>query len=251
MLRRCAGEPLEHVVGWASFCGRRVELDPGVFVPRRRTELLARLAIVHARAIADAHAAAPRALVVDLCCGSGAVGLVVAEAVPGVELHAADLDPRAVRCARRNLAGVGEVHHGDLFAPLPTALRGRVDVLIANVPYVPTSAVALLPREAREHEPRSALDGGGDGLDVLRRVPRGRSHLAGGRWRACCRRCPTTRWMPPRAPSTPPVCSRTPSATPIWERRLWPRCVSRRTRCRSASSAGHGSRTSRSASSAS
>jgi release factor glutamine methyltransferase len=88
-----------------------------------------------------------------------------------VQLHAADLDPAAVRCARRNL--VGSVYEGDLYAALPAALRGRVDVLVANAPYVPTDAIALMPPEARDHEARAALDGGADGLDVQRRVAAG------------------------------------------------------------------------------
>ena len=156
--RRVDGLPLEYVLGWAEFAGRRFVVEPGVFVPRHRTELLARLATGFAR---------PGAVVVDLCCGSGALGAVVAAAVP-VELHATDIEPAAVRCARRNVAG--HVYQGDLYAPLPSELRGRVEVLISNVPYVPTGEIALLPPEAREHEPRVALDGGADGLDVLRRV---------------------------------------------------------------------------------
>ena len=89
-------------------------------------------------------------------------------------MHAADIDPAAVRCARRNLGPAGgQVYQGDLYGPLPAGLRGRVDILLANVPYVPTSDVALLPPEAREHEARVALDGGPDGLDVLRRVAAG------------------------------------------------------------------------------
>jgi len=160
--RRVAGLPLEHVLGWAEFAGLRIAVDPGVFVPRRRTELLAREAAARAR---------PGAVVVDLCCGSGAVGVAVAAAVPGVELHAADVDPAAVRCARRNVTAVGgRVYDGDLDAPLPATLHGRVDVLVANAPYVPTDAVGLMPPEARLHEPRVALDGGADGLDVQRRV---------------------------------------------------------------------------------
>jgi release factor glutamine methyltransferase len=160
--RRAAGQPLEHVLGWADFCGLRIAVDPGVFVPRRRTEFLVRQAV----AIAP-----PCPVVVDLCCGSGAVGAALAAALDGAELHAADIDPAAVRCARRNVAAAGgQVYAGDLFEPLPAALRGQVGILAANVPYVPTSEVALLPAEARLHEPRVALDGGGDGLDVLRRV---------------------------------------------------------------------------------
>ncbi|MBL1288384.1 putative protein N(5)-glutamine methyltransferase [Streptomyces sp. NPDC057067] len=159
--RRVGGLPLEHVLGWAEFCGLRIEVDPGVFVPRRRTEFLVR----------QAEALAPdRAVVVDLCCGTGALGTALASSLREVELHAADVEPAAVRCARRNVGARGTVHEGDLFAPLPPSLRGRVDVLLANVPYVPTEDVGLLPAEARIHEPLVALDGGGDGLDVMRRV---------------------------------------------------------------------------------
>jgi release factor glutamine methyltransferase len=160
--RRVAGEPLEQVLGWAEFCGQRFVVEPGVFVPRRRTGLLVREAVA---------LAVPGAVVLDLCCGTGAVGAAVAAAVGDVQLHAADLDPAAVRCARRNL--VGSVYEGDLYAALPAALRGRVDVLVANAPYVPTDAIALMPPEARDHEARAALDGGADGLDVQRRVAAG------------------------------------------------------------------------------
>ncbi|GAA1374213.1 putative protein N(5)-glutamine methyltransferase [Streptomyces beijiangensis] len=160
--RRIGGLPLEHVLGWAEFDGRRYAVDAGVFVPRRRTEFLVRQAVA---------LAPPRAVVIDLCCGSGALGAALVSALGGGELHAADIDPAAVRCARRNVAEVGGfTYEGDLFEPLPVALRGRVDVLIANVPYVPTAKVGLLPAEARDHEARVALDGGADGLDVLRRV---------------------------------------------------------------------------------
>jgi release factor glutamine methyltransferase len=165
--RRAAGEPLEQVVGFADFCGVRVTLRPGVFVPRVRSGLLVRLAVDAARERA-------RPVVVDLCCGSGALGAAVALRVPVLELHAADLEPAAVACARDNLAALGgRVHEGDLFAALPQALRGRVDVLLANVPYVRTSHLDLLPAEARLHEPALALDGGADGLDVFRAVVAG------------------------------------------------------------------------------
>ncbi len=157
--RRVAGEPLEYVLGWAEFAGLRIAVEPGVFVPRRRTEFLVAQA---------ARRAKPGDVVVDLCCGSGALGAALKAAQPDIELYAADLDPAAVRCARRNI--IGEVYAGDLFDALPERLRGGVDVLLANAPYVPTDAVALMPPEAREHEARTALDGGADGLDVLRRV---------------------------------------------------------------------------------
>jgi release factor glutamine methyltransferase len=163
--RRVSGLPLELVVGWAQFHGLRVAVEPGVFVPRRRTEFL----------VDQALARAPHArVVVDLCCGSGAVGAALAAALGSVELHAADIEPAAVRCARRNVAAHGgHVHAGDLFEALPDRLRGHVDILAANVPYVPSDEVPLLPAEARDHEPLTALDGGADGLDVLRRVAGG------------------------------------------------------------------------------
>ena len=142
------------MVGYADFCGVRVRLRPGVFVPRVRSQLLVRLGIE-----AALRSATP--VVVDLCCGSGALGAAVASGVPAIELHAADLEPAAVACARDNLAAIGgQVSAGDLFAALPVGLRGRIDVLLANVPYVRTEHIALLPAEARLHEPMLALDGG-------------------------------------------------------------------------------------------
>jgi release factor glutamine methyltransferase len=191
--RRVAGEPLEQVVGWAEFHGLRVFVDPGVFVPRRRSEYLVDVALqlVAERAaqgqptagqpIAGPPVTGPSAarppVVVDLCCGTGALGLAVTAAWPGSELHAADLDPAAVACARRNVEPAGgQVYAGDLFAALPGALRGQIDVLICNAPYVPTSDLVFMPAEAREHESPMALDGGDDGLTVLRRAAAGASN---------------------------------------------------------------------------
>jgi len=186
--RRAGGEPLEQIVGWAEFCGLRVLVDPGVFVPRRRSEFLVSVAV---RLAASRYGTVPR-VIADLCCGTGALGLAVAvrlvgadeaaesEAIRpaptgirlgGVELHAADLDPAAVACARLNVEPAGgHVHAGDLFGALPLGLRGRIGVLICNAPYVPTAEIAFMPPEARDHEARIALDGGADGLAVLRRV---------------------------------------------------------------------------------
>ncbi|HEU4812242.1 MAG TPA: putative protein N(5)-glutamine methyltransferase [Nocardioides sp.] len=157
---RVAGLPLEVVVGWADFCGLRVVVAAGVFVPRRRTELLARNAI---------ELTGPSSVVLDLCCGSGAVGAAVLAAVPDAEVYAAEIDPAAVACARQNLPAA-RVFEGDLYDALPNALRGRVDVIVCNAPYVPTDAIALMPPEARVHEPGVALDGGREGLDVQARV---------------------------------------------------------------------------------
>ncbi len=156
--RRVTGVPLEQILGWAEFYGLRIVVEPGVFVPRRRTELL----------VDEALALHPET-VVDICCGSGAVGAALARSIDGLNLHAADIDADAVRCARRNIEP-SHVHLGDLYEPLPEELRGRVDVIVANAPYVPTDEIGSMPSEARDHEPRSALDGGADGLHVQRRV---------------------------------------------------------------------------------
>jgi release factor glutamine methyltransferase len=159
--RRVAGTPLEHILGWAEFRGLRIVVEPGVFVPRRRTELL----------VDEALALHP-ATVIDMCCGSGAVGAALEHELQHLALHATDIDPVAVRCARRNIR-TGHVHEGDLYSPLPQRLRGKVDMIIANAPYVPTDAIASMPPEAREYEPRSALDGGPDGLDWHRHIADG------------------------------------------------------------------------------
>ncbi|TSE01449.1 putative protein N(5)-glutamine methyltransferase [Skermania sp. ID1734] len=160
--RRCAGEPLEYLIGWVDFCGLRIAVEPGVFIPRQRTQFLVSQALSNTRS---------GSIVVDLCCGSGAIGAGIAAGVPGIELYCTDSNPIAVGCARRNVSRWnGRACAGDLFNALPGELRGRIDIVTANVPYVPTAAIALLPAEARDHEPRTALDGGSDGLEILRRV---------------------------------------------------------------------------------
>jgi len=202
--RRVSGSPLEHVLGWADFCGLRIAISDGVFVPRRRSEFLVRQAVAVAVALTEASARAGaesgteagaesraeafapaaactagqpgqeqhrRPVIADLCCGSGAIGIAVAAALSGAELYATDIEPAAVACARQNIAKAGgRVYEGDLYDPLPASLRGRIDILVVNAPYVPTSEIALLPAEARLHEPAIALDGGSDGVDVHRRV---------------------------------------------------------------------------------
>ncbi|WP_216908399.1 putative protein N(5)-glutamine methyltransferase [Nocardia noduli] len=168
--RRVSGTPVEHLLGWAEFHGIRVGVTPGVFVPRQRTGFLVDEAVAAVRAAGIA-----RPVVLDLCCGSGALAMAFATALAAdripVDLVAADIEPAAIACARRNLAAWHAlVYEGDLFDPLPVDLRGRVDILLCNTPYVPTDMIARMPPEARDHEPRRALDGGVDGLDILRRV---------------------------------------------------------------------------------
>lgn len=156
--RRLRGEPLAWIVGWVRFCDLRIRIDPGVFVPRPHTQALARRA---ASLLADDGVA------VDLCTGSGAVATVLVSARPRATVLATDLDPRAVACARRN--GV-RAYMGDLDEPVPGGTLGRVDVMTAVVPYVPTEELHLLPRDVLAHEPRRALDGGPRGTTVLVRA---------------------------------------------------------------------------------
>ena len=166
--RRVAGLPLEHVLGWAEFCGLRIIVGPGVFVPRRRSEFLVSQAVAAVRSGSRSFRVP---VVLDICCGSGALGLAVATQLGMAELHASDIDPGACEYARRNLAAIAShVHEGDLFDSLPADLHGRVDLIVANAPYVPTAEVGFMPAEARLHEPLVALDGGSDGVNVHRRV---------------------------------------------------------------------------------
>lgn len=191
LARRVQGTPLEHIVGWAEFDGTRMAVAAGVFVPRRRSIFLVDRAIAVLRAQATARGEswatgqpARIPVIVDLCCGSGALGAALARrlAAPVQQracvLHATDIDPAAVDCAARNVAPVnGRAYCGDLFEPLPKTLRGTVDLIIANAPYVPSRDIEFMPREARLHEPGAALNGGADGLDLHRRIAR-----QAGRW---------------------------------------------------------------------
>ena len=156
--RRLTGEPLAWVTGSVSFCGLKIRVDPGVYVPRWHSEPLARRAA--ARLPADGAA-------IDLCTGSGAIARALATARPGARVVASELDERAVACARAN--GV-EVYRGDLFAPLPRTLGGRTDVVVGVVPYVPTCELRLLQRDTFRFESPLSYDGGSDGTEILRRV---------------------------------------------------------------------------------
>ena len=153
--RRARGEPLAWITGRIVFCGRIVQVDPGVFVPRPQTEELARRAarLLDGRRVAD------------LCTGSGAIASVLA-GEPGTSVVGVDIDATAVACARRNGA---HAVVGDLAEPLASC---SFDLVTAVAPYVPTHGLELLPRDVLRHEPRLALHGGADGLEVLRRVVR-------------------------------------------------------------------------------
>ena len=158
---RETGLPLEHVLGWADFAGIRVPVDRGVFVPRPRTEYLIASAVERLSA---------GATLLDLCCGSGAVAAAIASRTPA-SIYATDIDPTATANAARTLAPWGgTVVTGDLYDGLPVSLSGSLDMITIIAPYVPTEEIALLPHEARDFEPLAALDGGSDGLAILRRA---------------------------------------------------------------------------------
>jgi release factor glutamine methyltransferase len=155
--RRIAGERLEHILGRVEFCGLRLEVDSGVFIPRPQTE-----------ALAEQAAALHPAVALDLFAGCGAIACVVKASNPAARVVAAEVDPAALACARRNGERFSvEVVAADVDDGVPSELEGRVDVLTANVPYVPTAELRYVPHDG---EPESALDGGADGLDWLRRV---------------------------------------------------------------------------------
>jgi len=158
--RRTRGEPLAWLTGSITFCGVELSVAPGVYVPRWHTEPLARRAVTLLPA---------GGVAVDLCTGAGAIAVVLGAAVPGARVLGTELDPRAARCARSN--GV-EVFEGSLDDPIPPELALRVDVITAVVPYVPTGALRLLPRDVQAFEPRMALDGGIEGTDILSEVVR-------------------------------------------------------------------------------
>ena len=166
--KRASGLPLEYVLGFANFCGARIEVKKGVFVPRQRTKFLVQQTVALTR---------NNEIVVDLCCGSGAVGAVITTNFHNISLHSVDIDPIAVQCASCNISNIGgHVYIGDLYEALPHSLKGRVNIIVSNAPYVPTDAIKLLPQEARLYEPKQTLDGGKDGLDLQRKVAEQASH---------------------------------------------------------------------------
>jgi release factor glutamine methyltransferase len=169
VIRRAGREPLQHLTGVAAFRGIELEVGPGVFVPRPETEVVAGVAIEALRAV-DAQDRRPMA--VDLGTGSGAIALAIAAEVPLATVVGVEMQPEAFVWARRNAARLAlpnaRILCGDLASALPQA-TGAVDVVVSNPPYVPDEAVPRDP-EVRMHDPATALYGGADGLDVVRRV---------------------------------------------------------------------------------
>ncbi len=167
--RRAAREPLQHLLGTAAFRYLELAVGPGVFTPRPETELLAGWGIDQARLVL-ARGRAP--VVVDLCCGSGAIALALATEVPEAVVHAVELSEDALAWAGRNLTGSGvDLRHGDL-ADAFADLDGEVDVVLCNPPYIPLDAYESVAPEARDHDPILALFSGRDGLDAIRDLER-------------------------------------------------------------------------------
>lgn len=170
--RRAAGEPLQKILGQTEFYSRAFKVEPGVFIPRPETERLVEIA-VGLLSPADHRLLAPVA--VEIGCGSGVIAVCLALEIPRLTVHAVDLDPGAVELTRHNahLHGVDarvHVHQGNRFDPLPRHLRGAVDLLASNPPYIRSEDIAGLAEEVKGHDPLAALDGGKDGLDSYRAI---------------------------------------------------------------------------------
>ncbi|HEV3265347.1 MAG TPA: HemK/PrmC family methyltransferase [Acidimicrobiales bacterium] len=156
--RRSTGEPLAWITGSARFCGCQIAVTAGVYVPRWQTEPLAERA---------AELLPPDGRAIDLATGSGAIAGVLLDRRPDASVLGTESDPVAAACARSNGVIVAE---GDLFEGVPASWRGSVDVIVAVLPYVPTDEIEYLPRDVRDFEPTTALDGGVDGLAIVRRA---------------------------------------------------------------------------------
>jgi release factor glutamine methyltransferase len=161
--RRLAHVPLEYLLGYASFYSRKFTVRRGALIPRPATEWLVGAAL-------DDIGIADRATVIDVGTGSGAIAVTVARERPLVQVFATDVSLTALRLAKENAASHGVTDRITFVrrASLPEQLPEGPVHIIANLPYIPTSKIAALPREVRDHEPRLALDGGKDGLGLFR-----------------------------------------------------------------------------------
>lgn len=169
--KRCAGTPLELVLGRVEFAGTTVVVRPQVFLPRHRAENLVEAVDAVGRTLTNRRPADQPVTVLDLGCGTGAIAAALGARHPEWSIHASDVDLAAVECARLNALEFGfAVHRSDWFDGLPTQLRGQLDMVVAHLPYVPTDQIPLLPRDYRAAEPTASIDGGTDGLDPWRAV---------------------------------------------------------------------------------
>ena len=164
--RRAAGEPVQYILGNADFMGLRFRVDGAVLIPRQDTETLVEATLIELRQRPG------RPALLDLCAGSGCVGLSLASLAPNARIALADASHEALEIARANQKNLGvkvELRQGDLFNAVG---RERFDIIASNPPYIPTGELSGLQQELR-FEPRIALDGGADGLDFYRRIAEG------------------------------------------------------------------------------
>jgi release factor glutamine methyltransferase len=170
--RRAGGEPLQQILGETEFWSRPFKVEPGVFIPRPETERLIETCL---RLLEPLRRADRAPLAVEIGCGSGIIAVTLALELPRLQVHASDVNPRAVALTLRNgrALGAGARVHAELgarFDPLPGHLRGQVDLLVSNPPYIRSEELAGLPVEVRDHDPHAALDGGPDGLQFYRAI---------------------------------------------------------------------------------
>ncbi len=168
--RRARREPLQYLLGWEDFHGLRLAVTPDVLVPRPETEGLVEWAV-------ELLGGRPDPVLADLGTGSGAIACAIARALPAAEVLAVEVSVGALAVASRNVRELGlssrvRLLAGDLFAPLGS-IPASLDLVVANPPYLPSAVIASLPPEVSRHEPRAALDGGPDGMAVIRRIVAG------------------------------------------------------------------------------
>lgn len=168
--RRSDGEPLAYILGEWEFMGETFIVNKNVLIPRDDTEIAAQLTIIQAEKL-------DKPSVLDLCCGSGCIGIMVAKAMPQCRLALVDINEAALAVCRRNIAKHGISARAvtiaaDVSEPAPAAL-GQFDIIVSNPPYIETAQLKSLDRDVRDFEPLTALDGGGDGLDFYRYITSG------------------------------------------------------------------------------
>jgi len=167
--RRGHREPLYYIFGECEFWSMPFKVAPAVLIPRSETELLVEggVGFIRSREV-------EKPLVLDLCTGSGCVAVSVAKELPGAGVYGSDISREAVAIARENALANGqervEFFTGDLFAAVSDLMKGRFDLIVSNPPYIPAGDIAGLQREVADYEPRAALDGGSDGLDIINRI---------------------------------------------------------------------------------
>ena len=163
LARRCAGEPVQYILGSADFMGLKFQVSPGVLIPRQDTETLVEAALIALQGAGD------DPCLLDLCTGSGCIGLSLASLVPRARVTLCDASREALEIAKKNMHALGvkvDIRHGDLFDAVG---RAKFDLIASNPPYIPRGELSELQKEV-QYEPRLALDGGPDGLDFYRRI---------------------------------------------------------------------------------